>query len=79
MEIRGFSLKGMISECSFGGSAKEKRGRKEVPKVWRTDPTSLERHHKLFAVCSSLKDVGSSHVDEDCSAGRCWRKCGGIG
>ncbi len=58
---------------------KRQRGRKKFPEVWRKDLTSLERHRKLFAACSSLKDRGSSQVDEDCSAGRCWRKCGGIG
>lgn len=42
-------------------AALQKRGgEKKIPKVWRPDLTSLERHHKLFAVCSSPEDWGSS-------------------
>lgn len=52
----------------------EKGEEKMVPKVWGKDLTSLERHHKLFAVCSTLKDRGSSQVDGGCKEGRCWRK-----
>lgn len=55
-----------ISECSFGSAAKERGGDKKVPEVWRKDLTSLERHRKLFAVRSSLKDRGSSQVDGGC-------------
>lgn len=63
-----------ISECSFGSAANESGGEKKLPKVWRKDPTSLVRNHKLFVVCSSLKHRGSSQVDGVCEEGSCWRK-----
>lgn len=59
----------------FWQLCKWERGRKRVPKLRRRDLTSLVRHHKLFVVCSSLKDWGSSQVDGD----RCWRTCRGTG
>lgn len=63
----------------FWQSCKREREeeKRKIPKVWRPDLTSSERPHKLFAVCSSLEDWGSSQEQWECKEGRCWRKCRG--